>query len=120
MPPLIVQVGLHLKGVMMAHVTSPSQTAFLLLDVQRTNARFFAADGCFLGGDPAFLDHVEQALATARRTGLRVIYVGFCLRFGSPTMHPYNRLMNAPRLSRITPHPPIRRFTPAWPTAVTR
>lgn len=65
----------------MSHVTSTSQTAFLLMDVQRTNARYYAADGSFLGGDPAFLDHVERALATARRAGLRVIHVAFCMRF---------------------------------------
>ena len=96
----------------MSQVASTNQTAFLLMDVQRTNARYFAADGSFLGDDPAFVDHVEQALATARRVGLPVIHVAFCIRSGSPEVHPNNRLLSGPRISRSIPMPTDPQFHP--------
>jgi nicotinamidase-related amidase len=96
----------------MPYTPSTNQTAFLLMDVQRANARYFAADGSFLGGNPAFLDHVEQALATARRAGLRVIHVAFCMRLGSPEVHPHNRLLAVPRISTIIPAPTDPQFHP--------
>jgi len=97
---------------MTSHVASTDQTAFLLMDVQRNNARYFAADGSFLGGDPAFLDHVEQALGTARRAGLRVIHVAFCMRARTPEIHPNNRLLSGPRLTRTVPTPTDPQFHP--------
>ena len=100
------------RGAMMSHLISTSQTAFLLMDVQRTNARYFAADGTFVGGDQTFLDHVEKALGTARRSGLRVIHVAFCTRFGSPELHPHNRLLSGPRISRSIPTPTDPQFHP--------
>jgi nicotinamidase-related amidase len=64
-----------------------SHTALLVMDVQR-------AAIAYTGEDSAFLKRLSNAIATARKTGMRVIHLAARFREGYPEVSPHNRFFS--------------------------
>src|SRR5258708_32948820 len=64
-----------------------SHTALVVMDVQRTTV-------AYIGEDQAFLKRLSNAIATARKAGMRVIHVTARFREGYPEVSPHNRLFS--------------------------
>jgi nicotinamidase-related amidase len=64
-----------------------SHPAFVVMDVQR-------AALAYTGEDSAFLKRLSNAIATARKAGMRVIHVAVRFREGYPEVSPHNRLFS--------------------------
>lgn len=71
----------------MSGTSLKSQTAFIVMDIQR-------AALAYTGEEPAFLQRLSNALASAREAGIRVIYVTVRFRAGYPEVSPHNRLFS--------------------------
>lgn len=82
----------------MSEDKTKSHTALLVMDVQRTTV-------AYIGDDHTFLNRLVEAIATARKAEMMVIYVRACFREGYPEISPHNRLFSAALSSRL--------FTPA-------
>jgi nicotinamidase-related amidase len=64
-----------------------SHTALVVMDVQRTTV-------AYTGEDQAFLKRLSNAIATARKAGMRVIHVTARFREGYPEVSPHNRFFS--------------------------
>jgi nicotinamidase-related amidase len=71
----------------MSETSLKSQTAFIVMDIQR-------AALAYTGEDAAFLKRLSNALASARKAGIRVIHVTVRFRAGYPEISPHNRLFS--------------------------
>lgn len=75
---------------------SKSRTAFVVMDVQ-------SAAIAYTGEDPAFLNRLSKAIATARKAGISVIHVAVRFREGYPEVSPRNRLFSRGRAAGFLP-----------------
>src|SRR5258706_12721428 len=89
----------------MSGASLKSHTALVVMDVQR-------AAIAYTGEDSAFLKRLSNAIATARKVGMRVIHVAVRFREGYPEISPHNRLFSRGRAAGFLPttkfavHPP--------------
>lgn len=83
-----------------------SHTALLVMDVQR-------AAVAFVGEDPMLLKSLSNAVATARKVGIRIIHVMVHFREGYPEVSPHNRAFStalttgALQAADMTIHPAV-------------
>lgn len=80
----------------MSGASLKSHTALVVMDVQH-------AALAYTGEDSAFLKRLSNAIATARKVGMRVIHVAVRFREGYPEISPHNRLFSRGRASGFLP-----------------
>jgi nicotinamidase-related amidase len=75
------------RNNLMLQDEAKSSGALVVMDVQ-------SAALAYTGEDPAFLKRLSNAIATARKAGMRVIHVTSRFREGYPEVSPHNRLFS--------------------------